>query len=83
MLGSSENRKGTMANQICPYCHKEFTPRDNIQTHTYCSRKCSTQAYRERFRMNEKIRKEMGLPVTKFKSKYASLYKTNNKKVDE
>jgi endogenous inhibitor of DNA gyrase (YacG/DUF329 family) len=64
-----------MANQICPYCHKEFKPRDDIQTHTYCSRRCSTKAYRERFRVNKEIRSEMGLSIAKFASKY--------KKVDE
>jgi endogenous inhibitor of DNA gyrase (YacG/DUF329 family) len=46
-----------MHTQVCPFCKKEFMPRHDGKSHTYCSRKCALdhddlKAHRSRLRKN-------------------------------
>lgn len=49
-----------MHSQICPFCKKEFMPRRDGRSHTFCSHACRLNTAKNRIRENRRFREEMG-----------------------
>ena len=56
--------------QSCLYCKKEFMPRRDGRSHSFCSRDCRMHFEKAKARMNKAFRRELGLSEGTYLSKY-------------